>query len=191
MRIMLAIFSLALLASRCQAQEPVKLAEVLGQISANQTIEERKKLLEEHDLEPIARQQFKAGAKYVSIAGFALVCPGAEHRRVNGNEMIVAPLTGCTTGEPEEWTQLVSEYALRWNLLMRHYESEKNNKFQSSVSFAQIQSYYRIKDEVFKSLSLESKLLMQYTIEQLIAVKLENSEIEDRLLEQGIILPSK
>ena len=82
-----------------------------------------------------------------------------------------------------EWTSLASEYALRWNLLMRHFESEQNPKYKSDVSFAEIQSYYRIQDGVFKSLSLESKLLTQYTITQLILARNRTTELTEKLEE--------
>ena len=88
-----------------------------------------------------------------------------------------------------EWTALVSEYALRWNLLMRHFESEQNEKFKPVVSFTEIQTYYRIEDRVFRSLALESKLMMQYTIAQLISEQTRRTELEELLDENGILEP--
>jgi hypothetical protein len=174
---------LAIIGSQCHAQEQTPATGAFDAISKNQTIEQRKKILDEHNLEHLVRQQYKNGAKYLSIAGFALVCPGADHRRINRDQMIIAPMTGCTTEEPEEWREIASSYALRWNLLMRHFEAEQNPKYKSVVSFAEIQSYYRIHDTAFKSLSLESKLLMQYTITQLILAKNRTIELEMKLEE--------
>ena len=158
-------------------------------ISAKQSIEQRQEVLEKLDLEALARKQFENGPEFISIAGFALVSPGADHRRVTHDQMIIAPLTGCTPPagasmeQHIEWTSLASEYALRWNLLMRHFESEQNPKYKSDVSFAEIQSYYRIQDGVFKSLSLESKLLTQYTITQLILARNRTTELTEKLEE--------
>ena len=187
------IVVLAFLSSGLYAQDSSHPVGVFDAISANQSIDQRQKILEKLDLETLARKQFETGPKFISIAGYALVSPGADHRRVARDQIIVAPLTGCTPPadtsmeKHEAWTALVSDYALRWNLLMRHFESEQNVKFRPDVSFAEIQTYYRIEDRVFKSLSLESKLMMQYTIAQLISERTKRVELEERLEENGIL----
>ena len=191
----LAIVVIAILSFQVYAQNSSPPAGIFDAISANQTVDERQKILEKLDLESLARKQFENGPEYITIAGFALMPPGADHRRVTRDQMTIARLTGCTPPpntsmeKHVEWTALVSEYALRWNLLMRHFESEQNEKFKPVVSFTEIQTYYRIEDRVFRSLALESKLMMQYTIAQLISEQTRRTELEELLDENGILEP--
>ena len=190
-----AIIVVAFLGSHVYAQDSSNPDTLFDAISENQSIGQRQKILEKLNLESLARKQFDSGPKFISIAGYALVSPGADHRRVTRDQMIIAPFTGCTPPantsmeKHVEWTALVSEYALRWNLLMRHFESEQNEKFKPVVSFTEIQTYYRIEDRVFRSLALESKLMMQYTIAQLISEQTRRTELEELLDENGILEP--
>ena len=187
-----AIIAVAFLASQVYAQDSSNPASLFDAISKNQSIDQRQKVLEKLNLELLARKQFDSGPKYISIAGFALASPGADHRRITRGQMIIAPFTGCTPPantsmeKHEEWTALVSGYALRWNLLMRHFESEQNEKFKPVVSFAEVEEFYRIEHRTFDSLALESKLMMQYTLGQLVEERTKRIELEERLEENGI-----
>ena len=187
-----AIIVAAFLGSHVYAQDSSNPDTLFDAISENQSIGQRQKILEKLNLESLARKQFDSGPKFISIAGYALVSPGADHRRVTRDQMIIAPFTGCTPPantsmeKHEKWTALVSGYALRWNLLMRHFESEQNEKFKPMVSFTEIEEFYRIEHRIFDSLALESKLMMQYTIGQLVEERAKRIELEERLEENGI-----
>ena len=54
------------------------------------------------------------------------------------------------------------------------------------VSFTEIEEFYRIEHRIFDSLALESKLMMQYTIGQLVEERAKRIELEERLEENGI-----
>ena len=133
------IIAVAFLASQVYAQDSSNPASLFDAISKNQSIDQRQKVLEKLNLESLARKQFDSGPKYISIAGFASASPGTDHPRITRGQMIIAPFTGCTPPantsmeKHEKWTALVSGYALRWNLLMRHFESEQNEKFLSLI----------------------------------------------------------
>ncbi len=197
-RLTILVALLALLTSTCQGQQPATTTHIFDAISAQQTNQNRCELLEKHDLEKLVKQQFEQGPKYIAIAGISgLECPGADHRRVPKGEMIVAPLTGCTPAETmsmeqhQEWTAIAASFALRWNLLMQHFEMSSSSESKPEISLADVQAAYRIQDDVYNNLSLESKLLMRYSILRIHELRNRASELQELLDANGIFEPLK
>ncbi len=176
----------------CWAQESSPSDTLFRGISSDQTNEQRQKILDKIDVEVVARAQYKQGVKYIAVAGYAVTCPGVDRNHVSFDQKIIAPMTGCTpSGEMSleqhgQWTSLVRNFALRYNLVMRHLAVEQNIKLKQPVSLDETRAYFRIPEKVFEKISLESKLLMQHTIVDLINEKHQRIELEDKLAEHGI-----
>ena len=199
MRIALPISAVVLmfLVSSSRAQETAPAIGLFDTISIKQTNQERLAILEKLDLESLVRQRLETGPQYVAIAGISLAFPGVDGQLARRGKMDVAPLTGClipatmTKEQFDEWIGIATSYALRWNLLMRHFEAKLNPNLKPAISLAEIQSYYRIEDEVFKLMSLESKLMMQHTMSRFVSMRNRVIDLEELLEENDIFEPLK
>lgn len=193
--VLASLLALVAFAGQVAAQEPEAALDVFHGISKEQTNQQRKEALGNLNLEAIVKRQLPHGPKYIAIAQYSLSCPGLENRNVPRSQMIVVPFIYGCTGDPtvpeaeyEEWLAIATEFALRWNLLMSYFESQgKNDK--PAVSLDDIKTVYRIKDDVFGKLSLESKLLMYHVLSELRKERIRNFELSNLLEENDIFEP--